>query len=97
VLLSSLARNRADLLSVGFVLRLKDQEWLDDLNRERKREQSDQISYELFEIVMDRFEKEWFDLVSSSLSFSSRVSPSSRRLFARRRSVELCLSARRWN
>ena len=40
-----------------------DQEWLDELNRERKRDSSDQVSYELFEIIVDRLEKEWFDLV----------------------------------
>lgn len=50
-----------------------DQEWLDDLNRERKKEQSDPISYELFEIVMDRFEKEWFDLVSELRSSFLRL------------------------
>jgi hypothetical protein len=41
-----------------------DQEWLDSLNADRKKEQLDKISYEAFEIVMDRLEKEWFDLVS---------------------------------
>jgi len=30
---------------------------------ERRKEQLDKISYEIFEIVMDRLEKEWFDLV----------------------------------
>jgi Enhancer of polycomb-like len=40
-----------------------DQEWLDALNAERKKEQLGKISYEAFEIVMDRLEKEWFDLV----------------------------------
>ena len=38
-------------------------EWLDNLNAERKKEQADRISYETFEIIMDRLEKDWFDLV----------------------------------
>lgn len=42
-----------------------DQEWLDAINAERRKEQLDKISCELFEIIMDRLEKEWFDLVSS--------------------------------
>ncbi|KAG6889771.1 hypothetical protein C0995_014698 [Termitomyces sp. Mi166 len=40
-------------------------EWLDVLNRERRKEQMSQISYELFEVVMDRLEKEWFDLTKN--------------------------------
>lgn len=40
-----------------------DQEWLDVVNVERKKEQLNAVSYETFEIVMDRLEKEWFDLV----------------------------------
>ena len=40
-----------------------DKEWLNTLNVERKKEQLDKVSYEAFEIVMDRLEKEWFDLV----------------------------------
>ena len=47
-----------------------DQEWLDALNAERKAQQLDKVSYETFEIVMDRLEKEWFDLVSSSFTRS---------------------------
>jgi Enhancer of polycomb-like len=42
---------------------LLDQEWLDTVNTERKKEQLNKVSYETFEIVMDRLEKEWFDLV----------------------------------
>ncbi|EIW77559.1 hypothetical protein CONPUDRAFT_156774 [Coniophora puteana RWD-64-598 SS2] len=38
----------------------QDQEWLDALSAERKKEQLNPISYETFE-VMDRLEKEWFD------------------------------------
>lgn len=43
----------------------QDQEWLDALNAERKKEQLDKISFEAFEIVMDRLEKEWFDLTKN--------------------------------
>ena len=38
-------------------------EWLDNMNAERKKEQADRVSYEAFEIIMDRLEKDWFDLV----------------------------------
>ena len=41
-----------------------DQEWLDAVNGDRKRAGQDRVSYEIFEIIMDRLEKEWFDLVS---------------------------------
>jgi hypothetical protein len=44
----------------------EDQEWLDVLNAERKKEQLNKVSYETFEIIMDRLEKEWFDLVRLS-------------------------------
>ena len=40
-----------------------DQQWLDGVNIERKNDQLDHISYEAFEIVMDRLEKEWFALI----------------------------------
>lgn len=43
-----------------------DKLWLDMVNSERKRENHSAISYEVFEIVMDKIEKEWFDLVSST-------------------------------
>ena len=43
---------------------MEDQEWVDALNGERKAQQLDKVSYETFEIIMDRLEKEWFDLVS---------------------------------
>lgn len=42
----------------------QDQEWLDTVNAERKKDQSGPISYEVFEIIMDKLEKEWFTLVS---------------------------------
>ncbi|TFK85272.1 hypothetical protein K466DRAFT_197390 [Polyporus arcularius HHB13444] len=43
----------------------QDQEWLDALNTDRKNQQLDKVSYETFEIVMDRLEKEWFDLTKN--------------------------------
>ncbi|KXN86201.1 Peregrin [Leucoagaricus sp. SymC.cos] len=43
----------------------QDQEWLDAINVERRKEQLDKVSCELFEIVMDRLEKEWFDLTKN--------------------------------
>ena len=45
-----------------------DQEWVDALNGERKAQQLDKVSYETFEIIMDRLEKEWFDLVSTHVT-----------------------------
>ena len=47
----------------------QDKEWLDALNAERKKEQLNLVSYETFEIIMDRLEKEWFDLVRLSFIF----------------------------
>ncbi|KAM6497478.1 bromodomain and PHD finger-containing protein 3 [Amanita muscaria] len=43
----------------------QDQEWLDSVNTERKKEQIDTVAYETFEIIMDRLEKEWFDLTKN--------------------------------
>lgn len=43
---------------------MEDKEWLDAVNVERKRDQLDAVSYSSFEVIMDRLEKEWFDLVS---------------------------------
>ncbi|OBZ73720.1 Peregrin [Grifola frondosa] len=43
----------------------QDQEWLDAINAERRKEHLDKVSYETFEIVMDRLEKEWFDLTKN--------------------------------
>lgn len=40
----------------------QDKAWLDAVNAERKKEQVDVVSYETFEVIMDRLEKEWFDL-----------------------------------
>ncbi|CDU24278.1 related to Peregrin (Bromodomain and PHD finger-containing protein 1) [Sporisorium scitamineum] len=41
----------------------QDQEWLDALNYERRKDGLDTISYEVFEIILDQLEKEWFDLM----------------------------------
>lgn len=41
-----------------------DQAWLELVNTERKVKAQGVVSCELFEIIMDRLEKEWFDLVS---------------------------------
>lgn len=43
-----------------------DQEWLDAVNAERKKDQSGPVSYEAFEIIIDKLEKEWFNLVCFS-------------------------------
>ncbi|CCM01322.1 uncharacterized protein FIBRA_03371 [Fibroporia radiculosa] len=43
----------------------QDHEWLNTVNVERKKLQQDGVSYEVFEIVMDRLEKEWFDLTKN--------------------------------
>ena len=52
----------------GYVLTpCADQEWLDAINIERKKEQLNPITYETFEIIMDRLEKEYFDLVRSDI------------------------------
>lgn len=48
-----------------------DQEWLEALNTSRRNVGLDNISYEVFEIIIDRLEKEWFDLVSQVQSKES--------------------------
>ncbi|KAI9067920.1 hypothetical protein FKP32DRAFT_1619507 [Trametes sanguinea] len=53
----------------------QDQEWLDAVNLERKAQQLDKITYETFEIIMDRLEKEWFDL-SKNIPKSDMALPS---------------------
>ncbi|KAI0640714.1 hypothetical protein C8Q79DRAFT_921056 [Trametes meyenii] len=53
----------------------QDQEWLDAVNLERKAQQLDKVSYESFEIIMDRLEKEWFDL-SKNIPKSDMALPS---------------------
>ena len=51
------------VMQVEYDMDDQDQEWLESVNSERKREQLDKITYEVFEIIMDRLEKEWFSLV----------------------------------
>lgn len=45
-----------------------DQDWVDAVNAERQKEQMGKVSYETFEVIMDRLEKEWFGLVRLSHS-----------------------------
>ncbi|TCD61141.1 nuA3 HAT complex component nto1 [Steccherinum ochraceum] len=52
-------------IQVEYDMDEQDQAWLDSLNADRKKDQLDKISYETFEIVMDRLEKEWFDLTKN--------------------------------
>lgn len=42
---------------------LSDNDWLQLLNAERKKDQLDSITPEVFEVIMDQLEKEWFILV----------------------------------
>jgi NuA3 HAT complex component NTO1 len=49
-----------------------DQEWLDTINAERQKEQAGAISYEIFEIIMDKLEKEWFNLVRVLSPYADR-------------------------
>jgi hypothetical protein len=63
---------RADLPFVRLLSTHPDQAWIDQLNTERRKVGSDHVSYELFEIIMDRFEKEWFDLVRQLSPLSLR-------------------------
>lgn len=46
-----------------------DQIWLDAVNRERTGQGIAPVPYETFEIIFDKLEKEWFDLVSSPLRY----------------------------
>ncbi|KIJ55279.1 hypothetical protein M422DRAFT_23890 [Sphaerobolus stellatus SS14] len=41
----------------------QDQEWLDMVNEERKKAQVGAVPSEVFEILMDKLEKEWFELM----------------------------------
>ncbi|KAI5123496.1 hypothetical protein M0805_008864 [Coniferiporia weirii] len=52
-------------LQVEYDMDEQDQEWLDAVNNERRNEQLNKVSYEAFEIIMDRLEKEWFDLTKN--------------------------------
>lgn len=40
----------------------QDRIWLDAFNADRRKDGSDPVSYEFFEILLDRLEKEWFAL-----------------------------------
>jgi hypothetical protein len=67
--------NRASLrcssaLFIVYIFLPLDQAWLDAINVERKKDQLNAVSYETFEIIIDRLEKEWFDLVRQKLSAS---------------------------
>ena len=46
----------------------QDLEWLEAVNAERKKDLIDKITFETFEVIMDRLEKEWFDLVRSYIT-----------------------------
>lgn len=52
-------------MQVEYDMDEQDQEWLDLVNEERKKSQVGPVSSEIFEILMDRLEKEWFELVCS--------------------------------
>lgn len=66
-----------------------DQIWLDGINADRKRDGEKPVSLEAFEIIFDKLEKEWFDLVRASPpspAHSVADHPSRRRRSACRRS-----------
>lgn len=50
---------------------MADKAWIDVVNEERTKDGLDRISYEAFEIMMDRLEKDWFDLVCYRLCSES--------------------------
>ncbi|PSR93891.1 hypothetical protein PHLCEN_2v4584 [Hermanssonia centrifuga] len=52
-------------IQVEYDMDEQDQEWMDSVNTERKANSLDKVSYEAFEIIMDRLEKEWFDLTKN--------------------------------
>ncbi|CAE6466520.1 unnamed protein product [Rhizoctonia solani] len=51
------------LTQVEYDMDEQDEEWLKEINSERYKEQSERISAETFEIIIDRLEKEWFELM----------------------------------
>ncbi|CAE6482490.1 unnamed protein product [Rhizoctonia solani] len=51
------------LTQVEYDMDEQDEEWLKEVNNERYKEQSERISAETFEIIIDRLEKEWFELM----------------------------------
>ena len=48
----------------------QDEEWLEAVNAERKKEHMGRVTAETFEVIMDRLEKEWFDLVRALQAIS---------------------------
>lgn len=40
-----------------------DYDWLSQFNVDRRKEQADSVSSEIFEVILDQLEKEWFLLV----------------------------------
>ena len=40
-----------------------DYDWLSQFNADRRKEQADSVSSEIFEVILDQLEKEWFLLV----------------------------------
>lgn len=46
---------------------------MESVNADRRKEQLDKVSYEVFEIVMDKLEKEWFDLVRRTFMYFSNL------------------------
>ncbi|KAI9464663.1 PHD-zinc-finger like domain-containing protein [Boletus coccyginus] len=52
-------------IQVEYDMDEQDQEWLDAINVERKKDQINLVTYETFEIIMDRLEKEYFDLTKN--------------------------------
>lgn len=69
-----------------------DQAWLETVNAERKKDQSGAITYEVFEIIMDKLEKEWFNLVSylSQIATYSRGRAESDRLSVYLNQLHIC-------
>lgn len=51
-------------LQVEYDMDEQDREWVDQVNQDRQAHNLDRLSYELFEVIMDKLEKEWFELVS---------------------------------
>jgi hypothetical protein len=54
------------------------------VNEDRRKEELGKVSYETFEVIMDRLEKEWFNLVSMA---SLAVDPTFIQVFACRRNI----------
>ncbi|KAH7890921.1 PHD-zinc-finger like domain-containing protein [Phlebopus sp. FC_14] len=52
-------------IQVEYDMDEQDQEWLDAINVERKKDQINPVTYETFEVIMDRLEKEYFDLTKN--------------------------------